>query len=209
MTLKGVDWAGVLGGSAFGAGILAGCVAFAADGPPLEYVRLALVALVVAAAFVLDEPAAAAVDAVPASRRRPPLPGRGRLGASTALWGYSQSRRQPSSSRAPATPTNAKASPASRKPVESARTFADTCRHATHWPLWLGRLPTPAGMRPLGRCGWDVCRHLPAYEPLSPRVLALIEVDFGGGGLWLPGWLGLLGWVQGDVGPSLPGDLAC
>jgi hypothetical protein len=70
MTLKGVDWAAVLGGSAFGAGILAGCVAFAADGPPLEYVRLALVALVAAAAFVLDEPAAAAVDAVPATRRR-------------------------------------------------------------------------------------------------------------------------------------------
>ena len=70
MTLKGVDWAAVLGGSAFGAGILAGCVAFAADGPPLEYVRLALVALVAAAGFVLDEPAAAAVDAVPATRRR-------------------------------------------------------------------------------------------------------------------------------------------
>jgi hypothetical protein len=68
--LKGVDWAAVLFGSASGAGILAGCVAFAADGPPLEYVRLALVALVVAAAFVLDDPASAAVDAVPATRRR-------------------------------------------------------------------------------------------------------------------------------------------
>ena len=59
----------MLGGSAFGAGILAGCVASAADGPSLLYVRLALVALAAAAAFVLDEPSAAAVDAVPATRR--------------------------------------------------------------------------------------------------------------------------------------------
>lgn len=69
MTLRGVSWPAVLGGSAFGAGILAVCVAFAADGPPLLYVRLSLVALAAAAAFVLDEPAAAAVDAVPATRR--------------------------------------------------------------------------------------------------------------------------------------------
>jgi hypothetical protein len=70
VTVRGVDWAAVLGGSAVGAAILAGCVPFAADGPPLEYVRLALVALVAAAAFVLDEPAAAAVDAVPQTRRQ-------------------------------------------------------------------------------------------------------------------------------------------
>lgn len=69
MTLRGVNWAALLGGSAFGAGILAGCFAYAADGPPLMYVRLALVALAAAAAFVLDEPAAAAVDAVPVTRR--------------------------------------------------------------------------------------------------------------------------------------------
>lgn len=69
-TLRGVDWAVVLGGSSIGAAILAGCVVFAADGPPLIYVRLALVALAGAAAFVLDEPAADAVDAVPTTRRR-------------------------------------------------------------------------------------------------------------------------------------------
>lgn len=68
MTLRGLDWAAVLGGSALGAGILAVCVATAADGPSLGYVRLALVALVAAAAFVLDDPAAAAVDAVPRTR---------------------------------------------------------------------------------------------------------------------------------------------
>ena len=70
MTLRGVDWAVVLGGSAIGTAILAGCVAFANDGPPLPQVRLALVALAAAAAFVLDEPAAGAVDAVPNTRRR-------------------------------------------------------------------------------------------------------------------------------------------
>jgi hypothetical protein len=70
MTVRGVDWAPVLGGSALGAAILAGCVAFADDGPPLNHVRLALVALAAAAAFVLEEPAAAAVDAVPSTRRR-------------------------------------------------------------------------------------------------------------------------------------------
>jgi hypothetical protein len=69
VTLRGVSWPAVLGGSVIGAGILAVCVAFATDGPPLLYVRLALVALAAAAAFVLDEPAAAAVDAVPVTRR--------------------------------------------------------------------------------------------------------------------------------------------
>lgn len=58
------------GGSALGAVILTACVAFAADGTPLVFARLALVALAAAAAFVLDEPAAAAVDAVPRTRRR-------------------------------------------------------------------------------------------------------------------------------------------
>lgn len=67
--LRGVAWAPVIGGSALGAAILGVCVVFAADGPPLAYVRLALVALAGAAAFVLDEPAAAAVEAVPRTLR--------------------------------------------------------------------------------------------------------------------------------------------
>ena len=62
MTMRGVDWAVVLGGSAIGTAILAGCVAFADDGPPLPQVRLALVALAAAAAFVLDEPGADTVE---------------------------------------------------------------------------------------------------------------------------------------------------
>jgi hypothetical protein len=70
VTLRGVDWAAVAVGSAAGAAILIGCVVFAADGPPLGYVRLALVALTAAGAFVLDEPAAAAVDAAPCTRLR-------------------------------------------------------------------------------------------------------------------------------------------
>jgi len=87
VTLRGVNWPALLGGSAIGAGILAVCVAYAADGPPLLYVRLALVALAGAAAFVLDEPAAAAVDAVPVTRR-----GRTAIRASAvalpfAVWG--------------------------------------------------------------------------------------------------------------------------
>ena len=69
MILRGVDWAAVLGGCTVGALILAGCVAFTSDAPPLSYLRLGLVALAAAAAFVLDEPAAAAVDAVPRTRR--------------------------------------------------------------------------------------------------------------------------------------------
>lgn len=69
MSPRGVDWSAVLGGSMFGAAILTGCVLAATDGPPLGFVRLALLALAVAAAFILDEPAAAAVDAVPSTRR--------------------------------------------------------------------------------------------------------------------------------------------
>jgi hypothetical protein len=67
--LRGVDWRAVLGASALGATVLLLCVALPVDGLPLTYVRLALIALVGAAAFVLDEPAAAVVDAVPVSRR--------------------------------------------------------------------------------------------------------------------------------------------
>jgi hypothetical protein len=49
-------------------------------------VRLALVALVAAAAFVLDEPAAAAVDAVPATRRRRTAVRVTALGLPLAVW---------------------------------------------------------------------------------------------------------------------------
>lgn len=60
----------IVAGSALCLAILATCAVVAADDPPLVPIRLALVPLVVATAFVLDEPAAAAVDAVPRSRRR-------------------------------------------------------------------------------------------------------------------------------------------
>lgn len=65
MILRGVDWRAVIGASAVGAVILILCCALPSAGPPLTYVRLALIALVGATAFVLDEPAAAAVAAVP------------------------------------------------------------------------------------------------------------------------------------------------
>jgi len=68
--LRGVDWRAVLGASAVGAVILALCGALPSAGPPLTYVRLALIALAGATAFVLDEPAAAAVAAVPVARAR-------------------------------------------------------------------------------------------------------------------------------------------
>lgn len=67
MTLRGLDWAVVLGGSGLGGAILLPCILLAPDAAPVAYVRLALVALVAAGAFVLDEPAAAAIDATPAT----------------------------------------------------------------------------------------------------------------------------------------------
>jgi hypothetical protein len=67
--LRGVDWAAVLFGSALGALILAGSVTFAGSVPPFGYLRLGLLALAAGAAFILDEAAAAAVDAVPRTRR--------------------------------------------------------------------------------------------------------------------------------------------
>ena len=70
MSLRGVNWLAVLGGTAVGAAILACCVAFTGNTPPLTYARLGLVALSAGAAFVLDEPAAAAVDAAPTTLRR-------------------------------------------------------------------------------------------------------------------------------------------
>jgi hypothetical protein len=68
--LRGVERSAVAGGSGLGALVLAGCLFFPVDSPPLMLMRLALVLLAAAAGFVLDEPAAAAVDAVPRSRRR-------------------------------------------------------------------------------------------------------------------------------------------
>jgi hypothetical protein len=68
--LRGVEWRAVLGGSALGAAVLLLSVALPTDGLPLTYVRLALIALAAATAFVLDESAAAVVDAVPVPRRR-------------------------------------------------------------------------------------------------------------------------------------------
>ena len=70
MILKAVDWRAVLGASALGAAVLALCTALPAHGLPLTYARLALIALAGATAFVLDEPAAAAVAAVPVARAR-------------------------------------------------------------------------------------------------------------------------------------------
>jgi hypothetical protein len=68
--LSGVDWRVLVGGSALGAAVLCLCVTVPTDGPPLSYVRLALIALAGATAFVLDEPATAAVAAVPVPRAR-------------------------------------------------------------------------------------------------------------------------------------------
>lgn len=70
MILRAVDWRAVLGASAVGATILVLCAALPTDGLPLSYVRLALIALAGATAFVLDEPAAAAVAAVPVTAGR-------------------------------------------------------------------------------------------------------------------------------------------
>jgi hypothetical protein len=67
---RGVDPVAVGGASAVGAVLLAGCMLAAGDGPPYAWLHLALVPPAVAAAFVLDEPAAAAADAAPSSLRR-------------------------------------------------------------------------------------------------------------------------------------------
>lgn len=86
MTLRGVDWAVVLGGSGCGAGILLGCIIFTGDTPPLTYLRLALLALVAAAAFILDEPAAAAVQATPTTLIRRTAVRTTALGAPVSVW---------------------------------------------------------------------------------------------------------------------------
>lgn len=69
MTLRGVDWTAVVASSTIGAAILTGCATFSGHEPPFGYLRLALIALGAAGAFVLDDPAAAVVDSVPCTRR--------------------------------------------------------------------------------------------------------------------------------------------
>jgi len=86
MTLRGIDWAVVLGASGCGAAILAGCIVFTGDTPPLGYIRLALLALMAAAAFILDEPAAAAVDATPTPLTRRTAVRATALAAPVAVW---------------------------------------------------------------------------------------------------------------------------
>ena len=86
MTLRGIDWAVVLGASGCGAAILAGCIVFTGDTPPLGYIRLALLALMAAAAFILDEPAAAAVDATPTILTRRTAVRATALAAPVAIW---------------------------------------------------------------------------------------------------------------------------
>ena len=66
--LRGVGWRSVLGATAVGATILVLCAVLPGGGVPLTYARLALIALAGATAFVLDEPAAAAVAAAPVAR---------------------------------------------------------------------------------------------------------------------------------------------
>jgi hypothetical protein len=66
---RGVDRRAVGGGCLVGAALLTTGVVLAEEAPLLTLLRLALVPLAAAAAFVLDEPAAA-VDAVPRTLRR-------------------------------------------------------------------------------------------------------------------------------------------
>ena len=86
MTLRGVDWAVVLGASGCGGAILLGCAVFTGDTPPFTYLRLALLALVAAAAFILDEPAAAAVQSTPTTLTRRTAVRATALGAPVAVW---------------------------------------------------------------------------------------------------------------------------
>ncbi len=86
MTLRGIDWAVVLGASGCGAAILLACVIVTADRPPLGYLRLALLALVAASAFILDEPAASAVDATPTPLTRRTTLRTTALAVPVAIW---------------------------------------------------------------------------------------------------------------------------
>ncbi|MGB8380753.1 MAG: hypothetical protein WCG47_05795 [Dermatophilaceae bacterium] len=86
MTLRGIDWAVVLGASGCGAAILAGCIVFTGDTPPFGYLRLALLALVAASAFILDEPAAPAVDATPTPLTRRTALRATALAAPVTIW---------------------------------------------------------------------------------------------------------------------------
>ncbi|MGY1652789.1 hypothetical protein [Geodermatophilus sp. SYSU D01119] len=104
MSLRGVDPVAVGGASAVGAVLLAGCVLAATDGPPYAWLHLALVPPAVAAAFVLDEPAAAAADAAPSSLRRRTA---GRLAALAAPGGVWAAGVAAVSARAPGTAVGA------------------------------------------------------------------------------------------------------
>jgi hypothetical protein len=68
--MRGVDRRAVGGGCLLGTAMIAFGVVLAQDAPPLVLLRLALVPLAAVAAFVLDEAAAGAVDAVPHTRPR-------------------------------------------------------------------------------------------------------------------------------------------
>jgi hypothetical protein len=67
--LRAVPWAPVLGGISIGVAALAVDLWLAPGGPGTALMWFALAGFAAAAAFVLDEPAAAAVDAVPVPRR--------------------------------------------------------------------------------------------------------------------------------------------
>jgi hypothetical protein len=68
--LRAVPWLPVGGGVALGVAALSADIWLVPDGPGSVLLWFALAGFVSAAAFVLDEPAAAAVDAAPLPRRR-------------------------------------------------------------------------------------------------------------------------------------------
>jgi peptidoglycan/LPS O-acetylase OafA/YrhL len=83
---RGVDRRAVGGGCLLGTALLVLCVVLAEDAPPVALLRLALVPLAAVAAFVLDESAAAAVDAVPRTLRRRTVNRAVVLGLPLLLW---------------------------------------------------------------------------------------------------------------------------
>jgi hypothetical protein len=83
---RGVDRRVLVGGCLLGTVLMVFGVVLAQDAPPLVLLRLALVPLAAVAAFVLDESAAAAVDAVPRTLRRRTVNRAVVLGLPLALW---------------------------------------------------------------------------------------------------------------------------
>jgi hypothetical protein len=83
---RGVDRRAVGGGCLLGTALMVLGVVLARDAPPLVLLRLALVPLAAVAAFVLDESAAAAVDAVPRTLRRRTVNRAVVLGLPLLLW---------------------------------------------------------------------------------------------------------------------------